>query len=637
MENIKQQSLEKALAELSNKGVSVDSKQLKHDICRQFPDYRLWVREFIVNAFDAGAKNCRITGIEEGEVHIIIIEDDGHGMNKEQLEGFLMKFRSTKNSDAVGRFGIGSFSVAAVPGQCAFFVVTSTGEETWRFSTGSLLESTPIVVERLEEVRPRGTTFDITFKATERTVLEEMNILANLAYKYLYHLPINQFFNVQQKPDMPEPKMQQWIPGNWLLEPNEYLAKRFCFSIGEDTYDVVLALGRKRQALYQKRILITENSIDHNMAEIDPQGAWSNLPYLIVRVDSDSFEMPLGRHCLSDTGDLLLVSRKIQSEILYQFVDTVIAYYGNGECETSAELFVKMEDFLCGYLALAPNNSRSVNQVRMFITYDGTRVSFADLQEAVQDGKNIYFEDKSSSGVDYDLFDGPVLSSKQPADGLGLISSFFGDKVLNLTMEDLVQEAPGKSCKELSKEERGFSDTLTFHPDAFEEFKSRPVGGDESRRSKKQMIKAVKSQLVSRADRAIRDLQRLKWKVSYLVGRDGETPCTSIRYLYRDNSVTLNLHHEEIRNLVKLSETAPLLSSHFAIALCLSSTGKNCILQHLSSKDREDLLNLDAILRCGDVPRSRDEERGKLVEKKEDSANRRADFNRNSTMNDLPF
>jgi len=43
-------------------GIQVDKKHLLSDMCSQFSNPREWVREYVVNAYDANAKICRISG-----------------------------------------------------------------------------------------------------------------------------------------------------------------------------------------------------------------------------------------------------------------------------------------------------------------------------------------------------------------------------------------------------------------------------------------------------------------------------------------------------------------------------------------------------------------------------------------------
>jgi hypothetical protein len=61
--------------------------------------------------------------------------------------------------------------------------------------------------------------------------------------------------------------------------------------------------------------------------------------------------------------------------------------------------------------------------------------------------------------------------------------------------------------------------------------------------------------------------------------------------------MVLNLNHDEIKRLVRLSESAPALAGHWAMAMCLNERGG--VLGHLTPEAREDLLIIDAMARCG--------------------------------------
>lgn len=166
------QELMQDLQLLAKAGIQTDSPKLKRDMVCQFTDPRLWIREYVVNAFDAGARTCTISGREDERTITIIVEDDGSGMNRERVEGWAHLFRSVKNSDrdlaqVVGQFGIGKLSPAAMPDQCAFLMITSTGDECWRLKTGCLLDDSPLRFERVTPVPPRGTRFEITFTKEE--------------------------------------------------------------------------------------------------------------------------------------------------------------------------------------------------------------------------------------------------------------------------------------------------------------------------------------------------------------------------------------------------------------------------------------------------------------------------------------
>jgi hypothetical protein len=100
------------------------------------------------------------------------------------------------------------------------------------------------------------------------------------------------------------------------------------------------------------------------------------------------------------------------------------------------------------------------------------------------------------------------------------------------------------------------------------------------------------------AKNARHDLEAIQWRVNYLVGNDGKTPCTTRRFLLKGNSVVLNLYHPEVTELLLLSDKAPSLAGHWGLAMCLTDPGQK-ILAHLSHEAREDLILADAIAKCG--------------------------------------
>ncbi len=146
-------------------------------MCGQFPDPREWIREYVVNGYDAGARTVWIEGREDEETYTICVEDDGRGMDRKGVRDFVTVFRSVKSGDRcriVGRHGVGKLSVAAVEGQCGYHMTTSTGTECWRMRTTCLLDDTPIVLERTDTPAPRGTRFEIAFRKNNASLRDEM-------------------------------------------------------------------------------------------------------------------------------------------------------------------------------------------------------------------------------------------------------------------------------------------------------------------------------------------------------------------------------------------------------------------------------------------------------------------------------
>jgi hypothetical protein len=82
-------------------------------------------------------------------------------------------------------------------------------------------------------------------------------------------------------------------------------------------------------------------------------------------------------------------------------------------------------------------------------------------------------------------------------------------------------------------------------------------------------------------------------------------------------TIVLNLHHPEVRDLLELSESDPLLAGHMGLAMALTDNNAK-FLDHLSPAAREDLLLADAMARSTgiesfDQARSAESPRGKAA------------------------
>lgn len=92
-------------------------------LIQQFDDPYAFVRELIQNSLDAGTTRIDVDmSWREGRL-TIAVRDDGEGMDRETIEGYLLvKFRSTKEQDLtkIGKFGIGFVSLFAMRPEVAF-------------------------------------------------------------------------------------------------------------------------------------------------------------------------------------------------------------------------------------------------------------------------------------------------------------------------------------------------------------------------------------------------------------------------------------------------------------------------------------------------------------------------------------
>jgi len=301
------------IKQIEKDGIQAHYNNIKKDMCTQFADPDEWIREYVVNAYDAGATYCFITGKEDEETIIIIIEDNGHGMGKQGIIDFNTIYRSAKKQGlvkTVGKHGIGKLSAAAIPGQCGFEMETSTGVECWRMKTGFLLDDTSLDLNRVEPVPPTGTQFKITFQKrypVNRTLINLKNILI----KYVRYLPIEIIIFGKSDPNQKKNIWPYNVKDTWADTTN-FLVKTYEVSLGGSFFEIILTLDNRAHELYQNRVLI---STDYNLFSYG-LNRYYNISYLKIQVDSPNFELPFGRHCLSNEEILPVLSAYLRKTIV---------------------------------------------------------------------------------------------------------------------------------------------------------------------------------------------------------------------------------------------------------------------------------------------------------------------------------
>ncbi len=98
-------------------------------LVQQFADRYTFIRELIQNSLDAGAARIDIRMAFDGRELRVEVADDGDGMDRPIIEGYLLTlFRSTKEDDLtkIGKFGIGFTSIFAME---PVEVVVDTGRD----------------------------------------------------------------------------------------------------------------------------------------------------------------------------------------------------------------------------------------------------------------------------------------------------------------------------------------------------------------------------------------------------------------------------------------------------------------------------------------------------------------------------
>jgi hypothetical protein len=585
--------LNEKLKSIETNGIQADRQHLKRNMCAQFSDPMEFAREYVVNAYDASATVCHVSGKEDENSVTVIISDNGRGMNKQRVHDFLTIYRSRKDDTyikAVGRHGIGKLSVAAIPGLIWYKVTTSTGTECWRFETDSLLDERPITLQRIEPVPPSGTTFEITFKK-EVPLIKLLGKIHDILYQYVRHLPLTVRFYMPGKPDGEVSKPIQLIQGNWMYSP-ECLGQSYHVTIDGEPYEIVMGVGQACHEIYQNRVLISPkfNLFSYGMKE------GKGIPNLMIRVDSEAFELPFGRHCLCNEEVLEDLSCEIREKILPVYFNSIAANFRFNTLSSSAETLRKIEEMACGLMQYMPY-APSWGNFPVFRLVEGKRLSLIELKEELNVKPTLFIEAEKNEGADYKAFSALVLAFEQPQGALDIIVREFGERVINLNGQDTVIELPVNDKKQLTEEEKQFEKYLVFQPKNV--VMERLMGQEKpAASSKKGSFGSSEIEdyvgICEEAKTAEKDFSQINWRVNYLVERDGSTPCLRRKFLYRSGSVVLNLYHPEIREFVELASLNPNLSAHWAMAMCISDSK---LLPHITPEAREDLMLIDAMAR----------------------------------------
>ena len=581
------------LKTIQENGIQSDRKHLKQNMYTQFSDPFEFAREYVVNSFDAMAKTCIISGRETEETVTITIRDDGNGMNKQRIQDFFKIFRSRKDEqkgNSIGRFGVGKMSVAAVPGLILFAGTTSTGTECWRFETDTLIEDRPVMLEKIVPIPDNGTRFEITL-IKYAPLSQFLTRISDLLYKYVRHLDIDIYFDLAELDQDQNPIRKKLPRGNWNFG-SENLGETYTIEINNIPVEILVGIGKPVHELYQNKVFITSrynlvsNGLDNEFL----------IPHLMIRVNSSVFELTFGRHCLSNESVLAPLSREIRETILPEYFANLSLLFNEELFLHSPEIASKIEEMACKLILMEPYH-KPWNDLPLFKVVGQPRFSFDQLSRQVQKKGALYIEAEGNAGADYSLFDAPVLMLNQPRGAMDTIEKLFGCKVINLNNQDVVLETPSTTELKLTRDELYFESFLEFNVKReilnhiIESTNQNDLLHDFPDKNRLPEVEDFIG-ICEEARFAEHDFRYLKWKVNYLVERDGKSPCYSRFFLLKEDSIILNLYNSEIRKLVEISCVNPKIAAHWAFALCLSDPK---LLPHITPDAREDLLLIDAM------------------------------------------
>ncbi len=323
------ENLDKALRERTEGGIQVNKKQNTINMCSQMPNVDLWVKEIAANASDAGASRFWVYSKEKDGKLIVICEDNGHGMTKQVFSDHFTVYRSRKKPDSLddrkvhGTHGLGKLTVAKIPGQVGYKMITSTGESTWVATTGSLINCDPIKLEKQEEVLPQGTRLEVTIESSV-TRYRYMQRLHDVLNDYARFLRME--INVQLPADGDESEaLMLTINDRWghPLDPGVITSH---FTYGGNHFDIVMGVGPGGQEIYQSRILISR---EYNLISYGLPKSWE-ISNLWIRIDSPDFQLPFGRHRLMNENILNPVCDYLRNELLPRLIQQIsVCYPGN--------------------------------------------------------------------------------------------------------------------------------------------------------------------------------------------------------------------------------------------------------------------------------------------------------------------
>jgi hypothetical protein len=589
-------SLAETLTDIERNGIQADRQHLKRNMCTQFADYYEFIREYVVNAYDASATFCLIKVSEDQTTLKIGIHDNGNGMDLERLKDFLTVFRSRKDNPSiksVGRHGIGKLSVAAHPGLTHFRAVTSTGSDCHEFETGSLLEDHPILIKKNSLIPPQGTLFEITIRK-DTTPLKLVQKLHDILYTYVRFLPVSIRFFVNDENWPKDTPDKPITTDEWAYSPECY-GRSYAIKLHGKPCEIVLGIGSGVHEIYQNRVFISSK---YNLFSYgNPENTW--IPNLMIRVDSEAFELPFGRHCLCNEEVLSGLAEEIREKIVPAYFDFLTCHFDFKMCARVPQILAKTDELTIGLLKFV-HLGYTWSHYPVFRMVEGGRLSMSELNKKIRENNCLYIEAANNEGIDYSNFNSPVLSMEQPAGAIKLLESLYPEAIVNLNDEDTVIEMPLNENMKITKEQKRFESFLAFKPGMIDFGKfglSENQDSDIFRFRKSPVMKLSDYAGISEEARtANRDLLDIVWKVNYLVEKDGVTPCMRKKFMFRNNAITLNLYHSEIKEFIQMATLNPDLAAHWTMAMCLAD---NKILPHISEDTREDLLILDAITRLG--------------------------------------
>ena len=592
-------ALRKRLEERAQKGLTSDVPRLLHLVVAQDGNPHSCFRELCTNACDAGADHCslHLRALEDGCE--LTVSDNGSGMSYEVLtKRFFGLFNSFKGDKDLGEFGVGKTSIGRLPGQYALRVETSTGEEYSTAATGRIEDSAP--VECTTEKRDagwRGTVLKIAYRP-EGSLKSEAEAFARVARDSCGRLPIRIMLSYAleaEEGEMADSELSRLIydrEGSWLDEGKRFQVEGELQLEGEKAR-VVVCPGTGRQELYKQQVLVSSSQSDLNLAAADCEEKLL-LACLDIRVDCKAFKLPLGRHRITNPellAELAPHVRRVIVELLRR-IEQERVQANLQQTGITADAFDQLLVSLLGYSRRAGLYWCSLPIVRM---HNGERISYNELRERVESTELLYLAD-GAANLDTALLHGPVLAQQQSTGLLKLLQEDFEENLHVLSRRDVLIKDRSAEGTTLSDEEQQLQRYLMLRKapvgwlqrEQAEEVESAPPSG----------YRPVHHEMVAE-HRAAALLRRQRIELGHLINQDGSA--ASERFYKTEmqaGRIVLNLHHPQVRALVRFASLDPDLAANFALSLLLMQAEDE--LQEIPADKRDDWLLEDIIARLVD-------------------------------------
>jgi hypothetical protein len=599
---MKQVQLKEELQKIATAGIQADDAKLKKDMISQFENPLLYARELVVNSYDAEASRVEIRGqVLQDDLISVTYADNGSGMDRKAIINYTSIFSSYKHSAeaAIGTHGIGKLAVMKVPGLRRFSLITSTGQEAWQFHAKDLIANDPITIHQIDPAfYQKGTTIEIVFE-TSKTLREEMLAIKDILSECVRYLPLDTLVWI---PDEHTPVRyaihiirQPWkASGAYArIYLRQSMGLRFEFQLSVN--------NNAESELYQKYVLIEKIPLvinDHVSFQI---------PHLAIRVNCNDFELPFGRHRIMNEESIVdSISCILLNDILPDYFQFICKFteYKKGERRKRRFLSLPvLEEVAAGLLHASAQKGLPWTRFPLFLTKNYERISFERLETLVNETGILYLDSPDNTGVDYSSFTVPVLSHMQPPAVIEIVNKYFSNNIINLALSDIVIESPNTPV--LTPDEKLLQDNLSFDPRLF--YNQFQFHSTNNKPAIFNLSDTVEN------NQAADDLADLEWKVNYLLERDGRTPCISRRFITKQSIIILNLNHQDVRMLCQLSKRDPLLAGHLGLEMVISEGAMP--FNHLTSEVKDNLILMDAILKCGYEPDKTSQREEKISDK----------------------